>query len=69
MKIRIKEGTPYEMDASDRPTFEQWMERVDSIVWRAVGCSVYDLPDVDFHTWYDERLLPIRAATRAVRRA
>ena len=69
MKLKIKEGVPYEMDADDNPTFERWMERVDDVVWRAVGCSVLDLPDCDYWTWYDERLRPVRAAARAVRRA
>ena len=32
MKIKIKQGVPYELDASDNPTFEKWMERVDSVV-------------------------------------
>ena len=69
MKLKVKQGVPYELDSGDNPTFDRWMERVDSVVWRAVGCSVYDLPDVDFRTWYNERLRPVRAAARAVRRA
>ena len=70
MRIKIKAGTPYEMDTNDRPTFDQWMGRVDALMYRVVGLSVYDLPDCDFYTWYnDERLRPIRAANRALKGA
>ena len=69
MKIKIKQGIPYEMDTTDNPSFNRWMERVDSVVWKSVGVSVHDLPDCDFRIWYEERLRPVRAAARAVRRA
>jgi len=69
MKLRIKEGVPHELDPGDNPTFDEWMDRVDSVVWRAAGCSVHDLPDCNYRDWYDERLRPVRAAARAVRRA
>ena len=69
MKLKIKPGVPYELDADDNPTFEKWMDRVDACVWEGVGVSVHDLPDCDFRIWYEERLRPIRAADRAIRRA
>lgn len=69
MRIKIKQGVPHELDAGDDPTFERWMERVDSVVWRAAGVSVHDLPDCNYRIWYEERLRPVRAAARAVRRA
>ena len=69
MIITIKKGVPYELDANDNPSFKCWMKRVDSVVWKMVGMSVHDLPDCNFRIWYDERLRPVRAAARAVRRA
>ena len=66
MKLSIKQGTPYEMDRGDNPTFDEWMRRVDAVMWRAVGVSIHDLPDCDFRTWYDERLRPVRAANRTL---
>ena len=69
MRLKVKQGVPYELDADDNPSFDRWMKRVDDVVWNAAGVSVHDLPDCDFRTWYDERLRPIRAAARAVRRA
>lgn len=69
MKFKILPGVPYEMDAGDNPTFEKWMNRVDAYVWGGAGVSVHDLPGCDFRIWYEERLRPVRAADRAVRRA
>ena len=69
MKIKIKPDVPYELNAGDSPTFERWMDRVDGLVWTCAHLSVYDLPDCLFRIWYDERLRPVRAAARAVRRA
>ena len=69
MKLKVKADVPYEMDANDNPSFDRWMERVDNLVWKGAGVSVHDLPDCDYRIWYDERLRPVRAAARAVRRA
>lgn len=67
--LRLRKGLSYEMDTNDNPTFRHWMARVEQWRYRAAGISVYDLPDCDYRTWYDERLRPIRAANRALRRA
>mgnify|MGYP001576480945 CR=1 FL=1 len=66
MRINIPAGTPMVMDETDTITFEKWMERVDGLVMRHAGVSVYDLPDCSFHDWYDQRLRPIRAANKTL---
>jgi hypothetical protein len=66
MKIKVKQGVPLTMDAHDWPTFDEWLERVDAVLVRCRGVSVYDLPDAPYRDWYLERLRPIRAANRAL---
>ncbi len=67
--LKIKPGIPYELDADDNPTFEEWMQRIDRVVTRAVGLSIHDLPDCTFRDWYEERMRPVWAADAALRRA
>jgi len=69
LTIKIKPGTPYEMDDNDNPTFEQWMKRVDQVLINYCGVGTDDLPDCTYRDWYDERLRPIRAANKALRNA
>lgn len=69
LQIKVKAGVPQKMDASDQPTFEQWMARVDGTLRKLRGLSVYDLPDCNFRDWYDARLRPIRACNRALKSA
>lgn len=64
--LKVRDDVPYYLDDGDNPSFDDWMHRVDAIVWRCVGMSVYDLPDCPFRDWYDDRLRPSRAASRAV---
>ena len=66
--IKVKKGIPMLMDDTDRPTFEEWMARVDRLVSRHVGISVYDLEDAPFMEWYEDRVRPIRAANKALKR-
>lgn len=49
----------------DKPTFEQWMERVDASSFYYAGLSVYDLPDCNFRDWYEDEVSPGRAARMA----
>jgi hypothetical protein len=56
------------MDETDRRSFADWMQAVDRFVYFR-GVSVYDLPDCPFRDWYDERIRPIHAANKALRRA
>jgi hypothetical protein len=50
-------------------TFEQWMRAVDNAVSRIAMVSVYDLPDCDFRSWYEDGVKPVTAARRALRSA
>ena len=67
MTLKIKAGTPHTLDADDNPSFEDWMSRIDRFIGRALGLSIYDLPDCHYREWYERRMRPSRAAARAVR--
>lgn len=67
--IKVKPGVPRVMDATDNPTFQGWMHRIDRLITAWAGLSVHDLPDCPFREWYEDRLRPIRAANLALRRA
>jgi hypothetical protein len=69
MQLKVKAGTPRHLDAGDNPTFERWMQRVDSLVILKCGLSVHDLPDCNYRDWYDDRVRPVYAAQRALRNA
>jgi hypothetical protein len=36
--------------------FELWMQELDGITENSVGVSIYDLPDRDFRTGFDQGL-------------
>ena len=67
--LKIKPGVPMKMDANDNPTFDQWMDRIDRVISKYRGISVYDLEDCPFTEWYDNRIRPIKAANKALKRA
>ena len=67
--IKVKAGIPMHMDDADRPTFEAWMDRIDKVLFRNTGVSSGDLPDCPYRDWYDDRVRPIRAANKALKRA
>lgn len=67
--LKVRAGIPQKMDDSDPTTFEDWMKRIDILLLRSRGLSVYDLPDCPFNDWYSQRLRPIRAANRALKAA
>lgn len=69
MQIKVKSGITHTMDETDNPTFDEWMSRIDKLIWRFVGLSVHDLPDCQFRKWYDKRMRPIFAANRALKNA
>lgn len=48
-------------------SFEQWMTKVDDLVWSKVGCSVHDLPDAPFRDWYEDEMSAKRAANKAIK--
>lgn len=69
VKIKVKSNTPQKLDPGDNPTFEKWCSRVDSLLSIHTGLGRDDLPDQPWQRWYEQRLRPIRAANRALRKA
>ena len=69
LRIKVKPGVTQQMDDTDQPTFDQWMSRIDRLVSRVIGLSIYDLDDCRYRDWYDERIRPIHAANRALKHA
>lgn len=50
-------------------SFDEWMRKVDEVVRRIVGCSVYDLPDYPFRDAYDEGCSYGNVASKAIKAA
>jgi hypothetical protein len=48
-------------------TFEEWFYQVDVAVDNATGCSVHDLPDMDYMSMFEDGVKPSAAAKRAIR--
>jgi hypothetical protein len=69
MTLKVKAGTPRKLDDGDNPSYERWLERVDSLVSRACGLTTGDLPDCCYRDWYEDRVRPIWAAKRALKNA
>jgi hypothetical protein len=67
--IGIKPGASPTMRGDDRPTFDEWMNRIDRVMFSTRGLTTSDLPDCEYRDWYDDRIKPIFAANRALRRA
>ena len=44
------------------PSFDSWMQKVDSAVMRRSGVSVHDLADQCFYDWYNDGITPVQAA-------
>jgi hypothetical protein len=42
------------------------MEQVDKAVWAMAGCSVYDLPDIDYYSLFAVGSTPQQAADAAL---
>jgi hypothetical protein len=47
-------------------TFAEWMKKVDASVGVILGCSVYDLEEIDFRAMYAAGATPGEAAWAAV---
>jgi len=41
-----------------KPTFDEWQQEVDVAVQKQIGLSVFDLPDVDFMSAYEDEVNP-----------
>lgn len=50
-----------------KPTFSEWMQQVDAIIWRRVGCGADDLADFCYRDWYDEGVSAAATARAAIR--
>ena len=40
--------------------FEAWIAKLDTIVWRKVGCSLDDLEDFDTQSGYEDGFSPLQ---------
>ena len=67
--IKVKPGVPQTLDAGDNPSFGEWMKRIDGYLIRNIGVSTGDLEDCPYMDWYEDRVRPIRAANKALKRA
>lgn len=52
-----------------RKTFEQWLKEVDAELVKRVYMTHMDLPDCSYRDWYDSRVTPKGAASRAIKAA
>lgn len=50
-------------------TFDDWIEAVNALLERELGCGTADLPDLDYCHLYDDGATPLYAARKAVRNA
>ena len=50
-------------------TWHQWMDKVDAIIWKRLGCGAMDLDDFCYRDWYDSGASPAEAARAAIRNA
>lgn len=50
----------------NKPTFADWMKKVDAAVWRIAGCSVNDLTDCCLSDWFEDGLTAGSAAREAI---
>jgi hypothetical protein len=55
-----------DVDALSETAFAAWMGRVDEIVFDMAGCSVHDLPDIDYRTFFETEATPFQAADAAL---
>lgn len=62
---RVQEGARESMTL----TYEQWLKRVDEIMWLFHGLSLDDVPDWRTKDAYDQGMTPSAAAKKAARMA
>ncbi len=49
--------------------YSRWMKAVDQAVWISAGCSVYDLPDCNFRSMFDEGAASAEAVNEVLQNA
>lgn len=47
-------------------TFDQWMKKVDAVLFRICGMVSDDLPDIDYYELFDAESGPTYAALEAL---
>lgn len=52
-----------------RVGFELWLKRVDGLILKRAGVSLFDLPDAPLRDWFDAGVIPAVAAEDALREA
>ena len=65
--IKILPGIPRKMEVNDIPTFDEWMARVDRLLYHYIGCVSADLVDCNWQDWYMNRMRPIWAAKKSLK--
>ena len=50
-----------------KKTFEQWMQEVNQEVEKKIGLDTSHLPDCPYRDWYENRMGPKAAATKAIK--
>ena len=53
------------MSTTDR--FHVWKRQVDVALYKTCGLTSDDLMDVDYYTWFEDGVTPIRAARKAIK--
>ncbi len=53
----------------DKAKFAAWLNQVDKAVQQIAGCSVHDLPDIDFWNLFADDASPVEVAVEALSEA
>lgn len=56
-------------ETEKRAAFTAWFNQVDIETMDIAGCSIHDLPDIDFWSLFDDEASPAEAAKEALREA
>lgn len=56
-------------ETEKRAAFTAWFNQVDIETMGIAGCSIHDLPDIDFWSLFDDEASPAEAAKEALREA
>jgi hypothetical protein len=55
-----------EIDLTNETAFAAWLVKVNEIVFDMVGCSLADLPSIDYRTFFETAATPFQAADAAL---
>jgi len=67
--VTTRESPGEQTPTDDKARFTAWFDQVDKAVEEIAGCSVHDLPDIDFWSLFDGDALPVEAAIEVLREA